>query len=57
VGEGATELVHVAQMAIIAGLRTDTFIDHVFNFPTMAEAYRVAALQLAGQRLAARRAA
>lgn len=57
VGEGATELVHVAQMAIIAGLRTDTFIDHVFNFPTMAEAYRVAALQLAGQRLTSRRAA
>jgi len=57
VGEGATELVHVAQMAIIAGLRTDTFVDHVFNFPTMAEAYRVAALQLAGQRATGRRAA
>jgi NAD(P) transhydrogenase len=32
----------------------DVFIDNVFNFPTMAEGYRVAALDVAGKR--ARRA-
>jgi NAD(P) transhydrogenase len=45
-GESATELVHVGQMAIIGGLAFDTFIDTVFNFPTFAEAYRVAAFDL-----------
>ena len=50
VGEGATELIHVAQMALLAGLDVDTFIENIFNFPTLAEAYRVAALDVAGQR-------
>jgi len=48
-GESATELVHVGQMAIIAGLSFETFIDTVFNFPTFAEAYRVAAFDLLKQ--------
>ena len=43
-GEAATELVHVAQMALVGGLSLDAFVDNVFNFPTMAEAYRVAAI-------------
>jgi NAD(P) transhydrogenase len=51
-GESATELVHVGQMAIIAGLNFETFIDTVFNFPTFAEAYRVAAFDLLKQRRA-----
>ncbi|HTF90866.1 MAG TPA: FAD-dependent oxidoreductase, partial [Planctomycetota bacterium] len=46
VGEGATELIHVAQMAMIGNLNVDTFVDHVFNFPTFAEAYRLAALEI-----------
>ncbi len=46
VGAGATELIHVAQMAMIGGTTVDAFVDHIFNFPTMAEAYRVAALKL-----------
>ena len=50
VGEGATELIHVAQMALIGGLEIDAFIENIFNFPTLAEAYRVAALDLAEQR-------
>jgi NAD(P) transhydrogenase len=50
VGESATELVHVGQMAIIAGMTVDVFIDHVFNFPTLAEGYRVAALDIRKQR-------
>jgi hypothetical protein len=37
-------------MALIAGLDVDAFIENIFNFPTLAEAYRVAALDLAEQR-------
>jgi len=48
-GEGATELVHLAQMAMASGAMVDTFVDGIFNFPTMAEAYRVAALDAAAQ--------
>ena len=50
VGEGATELVHVGQMALCAGLEVDAFVDNIFNFPTLAEAYRVAALDVVRQR-------
>jgi NAD(P) transhydrogenase len=57
VGEGAIELVHVAQMALIGRLTLEAFVDHVFNFPTMAEAYRVAALDAVARRTAARRPA
>ncbi len=49
-GEGATELIHLAQMAIVARLPVSSFVENVFNFPTLAEAYRVAALDVAGQR-------
>ncbi len=52
VGEGAAELVHVAQMALIGELPVDVFVENVFNFPTLAEGYRVAALDLLGQRTA-----
>lgn len=50
VGEGATDLVHLGQLALIAGLEVDHFVDNVFNFPTLAEAYRVAALDVFEQR-------
>lgn len=50
VGEGATELIHVGEMGLLAGCNVDTFVDHIFNFPTLAEAYRVAALDIAKQR-------
>jgi len=43
VGEGATELIALAQMALIGGMGPEVFIDNIFNFPTLAEAYRVAA--------------
>ncbi len=46
-GEGATELVHLAQMAMVNNSTIDVFIDNVFNFPTLAEAYRVAAERIA----------
>jgi NAD(P) transhydrogenase len=50
IGEGATELIHVGQMGLLAYCDVDTFVDHIFNFPTLAEAYRVAALHIAQQR-------
>lgn len=49
-GEGATELIHVGQMAMIAGASMKTFRENIFNFPTLAEAYRVAALDIEQQR-------
>lgn len=50
VGEGATELIHIGQMALIAEADVDIFVESIFNFPTLAEAYRVAALAITGQR-------
>jgi NAD(P) transhydrogenase len=50
VGEGATELIHIGQMALLANADVDIFVESIFNFPTLAEAYRVAALAIVGQR-------
>lgn len=50
IGEGSTELIHLAQLAMVGGMTVDTFVDNVFNFPTLAEAYRVAALECLAQR-------
>ncbi|ODS22293.1 NAD(P)(+) transhydrogenase [Candidatus Endobugula sertula] len=50
VGEGATELVHIGQMALLSHSSVDIFVESIFNFPTLAEAYRVAALSVIGQR-------
>jgi NAD(P) transhydrogenase len=44
VGEGATELVHIGQAVIALGGTIRYFVDHVFNYPTLAECYKVAAL-------------
>lgn len=44
VGEGATELVHIGQAVLSLGGKLDYFIQSVFNYPTLAEAYKVAAL-------------
>ena len=48
-GEGATELVHLAQLAMINDNNVRVFVDNIFNFPTLAEAYRVAALDIVEQ--------
>lgn len=45
-GEGAAELVHLGELAMTAQLPVDVFVDGIFNFPTLAEAYRVAALEI-----------
>ncbi|MEX1013064.1 MAG: Si-specific NAD(P)(+) transhydrogenase [Waddliaceae bacterium] len=44
IGSGATELIHIGQMAMHFNAKIDHFIDQVFNYPTYAETYRVAAL-------------
>ena len=44
IGEGATELVHIGQAVINLPGTIDYFIDNSFNYPTLAEAYKVAAL-------------
>jgi NAD(P) transhydrogenase len=50
IGEGATELVHLGQAAIAVGASADFFIEQIFNFPTMTEAYRIAAFDVLKQR-------
>jgi NAD(P) transhydrogenase len=50
IGEGATELVHLGQSAIAGGATADFFIEQIFNFPTMTEAYRIAAFDVLKQR-------
>ena len=49
-GEGATDLVHLGQAAIATGATADFFIEQIFNFPTMTEAYRIAAFDVLKQR-------
>lgn len=44
IGRGASELIHIAQLAISFNARIDYFVEEVFNFPTFAEVYRIAAL-------------
>ena len=52
IGEGATELIHIGQMALLSNMGINGFVENIFNFPTLAEAYRVAALDIVGQRIA-----
>jgi len=51
-GETAADLVHLGQMAILGEMSFHTFIDAIFNFPTYAEAYRIAALDILGKQAA-----
>lgn len=44
IGTGATELVHVGQAVLGLGGGLDYFLRTVFNYPTLAECYKVAAL-------------
>ena len=43
-GTGATELVHIGQTVMGCGGTIDYLVDAVFNYPTLAESYKVAAL-------------
>lgn len=44
IGDGATELIHIGQTVMAYHGQIDYFMDTVFNYPTLAECYRVAAL-------------
>ena len=44
IGTHATEIIHIGQAVMAFGGTVDYFINSVFNFPTLAEAYKVAAL-------------
>jgi NAD(P) transhydrogenase len=44
IGTGATELIHIGQTVMAAGLPIDYFVEAIFNYPTLAECYKVAAL-------------
>ena len=43
-GESAAEIVHIGQAVLSFGGTMDYFRDTVFNYPTFAEAYKVAGL-------------
>jgi NAD(P) transhydrogenase len=43
IGEGASELIHIGQAVLSFGGKIDYFVDTVFNYPTLAECYKVAA--------------
>ncbi|MDF8331588.1 Si-specific NAD(P)(+) transhydrogenase [Novosphingobium cyanobacteriorum] len=43
-GEGATELIHIGQAVLNLKGTLDFFIENTFNYPTLAEAYKIAAL-------------
>ena len=49
IGERATELVHIGQAVVHFGGTVDAFIDMVFNYPSLAEAYKYAAYDCLGQ--------
>ena len=44
IGEGATELIHIGQAAMVFEGTIDALVTNVFNYPTLAECYKVAAL-------------
>lgn len=44
IGEAATEIIHIGQAVMTLDGTVDYFRDAVFNYPTMAECYKVAAL-------------
>jgi NAD(P) transhydrogenase len=55
IGERATELVHIGQAVIHLAGTVDTFIEMVFNFPSLAEAYKYAAYDCLGELAKAQR--
>lgn len=44
VGEGATELVHIGQAVLNLRGTVEYFVENTFNYPTLAEAYKIAGL-------------
>jgi len=57
IGTGATELIHIGQAVLALGGGLDYFLKTVFNYPTLAECYKVAAFSAANKLQYARTAA
>jgi NAD(P) transhydrogenase len=53
-GAGATELIHIGQAVMGLGGTVEYLVETVFNYPTLAEAYKVAALDAANKLRAVR---
>ena len=53
-GTDATELVHIGQAVMTTGGTVDHLVDTVFNYPTLSEAYKVAALDASNKMRAIR---
>ncbi|MEO7964428.1 MAG: Si-specific NAD(P)(+) transhydrogenase, partial [Gemmatimonadaceae bacterium] len=49
IGTGATELLHIGQAVLALNGGLDYFLTTVFNYPTLAECYKVAALNAANK--------
>jgi len=49
IGTGATELVYIGQAVLALGGGIDDFLETVFNYPTLAECHKVAALNAANK--------
>jgi NAD(P) transhydrogenase len=48
-GAAATEIIHIALLALFHNAKIDLFIDNIFNYPTYSEALRIAALSASDQ--------
>jgi hypothetical protein len=51
IGDGATELIHIGQAVLSFGGTVEYFVQSVFNYPTLAEAYKVAAFDVRNRHL------
>lgn len=49
IGERASELVHIGQAVMQLGGKVDTFIEMVFNYPTLSESFKYAAYAALGE--------
>jgi NAD(P) transhydrogenase len=49
IGSGATELIHIGQAVLALGGGLPYFLNTVFNYPTLAECYKVAAFNAANK--------
>jgi NAD(P) transhydrogenase len=56
-GTNATEVVHIGQAVMGLGGTVDFLVDSVFNYPTLAESYKVAALDARNRLMAVERLA
>jgi NAD(P) transhydrogenase len=49
IGEAASELIHIAQLAMACSCTVNRLADNIFNYPTLAECYKIAAMSCTDQ--------